>query len=962
MNKTMKRKSIIFASVACAVLTGSAFGVLGMNSNTAIQASAETTTLTESSFVMPGASVRIATDKNGIRFPVWLPEKVYEANQTSIIETGTLLCPKAMYDSNQLTVEAYQSETSKTDGAITTDKWVEYTDPKTGTVYYQSMIYLYNIPTTDMETEIMARGYVKIGDQTLYSPIITRSMAEVAYQAMQDPEYASHATTLQSYLGDYVVEMEAQSTFETYASMSGTTPEANDLTIDLSSYDNTITEVSVAAIVDGERTVLDSQYISVAEKVVTVQGEAFGASVYGDVDLQIITDNNAFETSINVVTKYINNKADLENMRWYGGMNASIEGMPYDGYFVMTADIDCANVTLNHSAGNETSTPLSGNSYVGTSSYGFAGVFDGKGHKVYNMALTNYSYGVFGNTQQGSVIKNVAFCGTVLTTADWCGFVLGRGVSSEITNCYIDFVVDGSSTNNEHFLLGQYLSNTKMTDVVIKYDTSAVVEKAWNQSFFGYTAADFDNWNWVNRISCTNVYAFSTTQQAWCLYWNLSPDAALSISNGQAEIMASVSNNAYDATVSGVTMTDSTYWNLAGDQPIFKSVGGATRTINYTGNTYQTTAFETYDNVIVNYTEAAYQANVTGYTLTPNTFSVDLNGYNLPTNPTTIKLIGEKASKNIDTNCFSNGVLTIADLGSDIYGEVSVEFTTTDCVYKVSSFNVVTKYIDDSDDLWNMFFYGNVDLTDDLRPYDGYFVMRADVGSLTGAPQFRMQSSVINYSCGYPFYNGNAGFKGVFDGQGHTIDFMLWGGYPNGNGIFGCTQIGSEIKNVNFKANIQDLSQTSWSWPYLLGTGISSAFTNCCFDISTAAACGNASKGDYAIFAYAMTYSSMKDCVIKADIDDITCGDLAWLCYAPGNMQDPYWVNPQNYITFENVHVFTNVEKGWIYLWDGDWLNHVKTGYTLNAYDATVSGITMTDPTYWDLTGNQPVWKGVTNA
>mgnify|MGYP003306223160 CR=1 FL=1 len=114
MNKAMKRKSIILASVACAVLTGSAVGVLGMNSNTAIQASAETTTLTEQSFVMPGASVRIATDKNGIRFPVWLPVSVYEANKETIVESGTLLCPKELYDSNQLTVEAFDSAICET--------------------------------------------------------------------------------------------------------------------------------------------------------------------------------------------------------------------------------------------------------------------------------------------------------------------------------------------------------------------------------------------------------------------------------------------------------------------------------------------------------------------------------------------------------------------------------------------------------------------------------------------------------------------------------------------------------------------------------------------------------------------------------------------------------------------------------------------------------------------------------
>ena len=594
-------------------------------------------------------------------------------------------------------------------------------------------------------------------------------------------------------------------------------------------------------------------------------------------------------------------------------------------------------------------------------SYGFQGIFDGQGHKIYNISMNTYHWGLFGNTAKCSVIKNVAFLGTQNITQNWGGgFLIAHTLSGALTNCYVDVSIASTSTmTSEYSLLAWSLQYAKLSDLVIKYDASVRTSAgATNVGYFGYNVGN-NTTLYKDCLTASNVYVFTTADRAWVGVWNVENNESTTYwAELKAQIMKNVTVNGYDEQGGPVTMTDDTYWALGGDQPIFKSVGSATRTVIYTGDTYQTTAFEAYDDVTVNYTGAHYEAAVTSYTLTPNTFSVDLNGYNLPENPTSIKLIGEKASKNIATNCFSNGVLTIADFGSDIYGEVSVEFTAADCIYKVSSFNVVTKYIDETADLANIYFYGGWDVENRTTyDYNGYFVMRADVGSLSSALSYR-SSKALWTTASYAYY-GNAGFKGVFDGQGHTIQYAMWGGYDNTTGIFGSTQIGSEIKNVKFEGSIFEVSE-SRRGGFLLGRSISSKITNCYFDIS--AQTSNTTT-EFAALAMYMTYAQLKDVVIKADFSNMisTCPAAAWLCYGPGNMASANdggsWNAPSNAVTFENVYVFTDAKQGWVFNYANT--SGIVANASINALNATVSGVTMTDSTYWDLTGNQPVWKGV---
>ena len=108
-------------------------------------------------------------------------------------------------------------------------------------------------------------------------------------------------------------------------------------------------------------------------------------------------------------------------------------------YFTMTADIDMSG--KYNSGSGESWTP------IGKESTQFKGVFDGAGHKISGLYISNSEdfQGLFGYLGQGGVIKNLGVEGTVIGTGSFyqsvggvCGYNEGT-----ITNCYNTGAVNG---------------------------------------------------------------------------------------------------------------------------------------------------------------------------------------------------------------------------------------------------------------------------------------------------------------------------------------------------------------------------------------------------------------------------------------------------------------------------------------------------------------------------------------
>ena len=157
------------------------------------------TELSNASFYIEGASVRLAEDgRNGIRFHVFMSEEKFEA--LSDEETGVLIQPADLVDEDGLTADDAAGEGGARKVAFKASDWTQ----KDG--MYTAAVYLYDIPASSYIRGIAARAYIAAaeGDPVTYeyTETVTRSLYSVATEALADTA------------ADYTAEQKA--TLETY--------------------------------------------------------------------------------------------------------------------------------------------------------------------------------------------------------------------------------------------------------------------------------------------------------------------------------------------------------------------------------------------------------------------------------------------------------------------------------------------------------------------------------------------------------------------------------------------------------------------------------------------------------------------------------------------------------------------------------------------------------------------------
>ena len=359
--------------------------------------------------------------------------------------------------------------------------------------------------------------------------------------------------------------------FEVFKSVNGNVRVPNEIEINLASYNLTAENVANAKVTytQGDKTgTFGKSNVSYNQDktICYLSGRLFGSEIYGEnivvtYACEAITVNVKIGT---VVTKYISTKADFDNLIAYGNGNSQTDGIPYNGYFVMTNNIDLNGELSRRVAGVDFEAPVTD---IDNSDFtaGFKGIFDGKGYTLYNFVHDTYKGGLFGNVSKDGVIQNLGVAKAVFVphSDDLRIGLFGNNISGSITNCYIDVTVAQTNTltpNPVHWgLVGRNLYKANVTDLVIKADLT----KRGGATFVSLGAM-LNNWPeaWNNPPKFNGVYVYVTEEIFIGSYATRNASGTYYVN--VEKVYHYGYNEVYFAPVN-----DLTYWAKGTNQPIF---------------------------------------------------------------------------------------------------------------------------------------------------------------------------------------------------------------------------------------------------------------------------------------------------------------------------------------------------------------------------------------------------------
>ncbi len=723
--------------------------------------------------------------------------------------------------------------------------------------------------------------------------------------------------------------------YELYKGISNGAPVANsDFVANVGEIGNY--EAIVIRANGADYTLVEGEDYTLENGVFTLKTETIKKGVYGDIAIKFVTGEDFYYVNASIATKFIRTVEDLENLMIYGNID---ENLNYNGYFMMANNIEVNGVLANRVRGVDYSTVTYNldkevvenpgvdwhNSFL---TEGFTGVFDGKGYTIFGLEVSYNEGALFGNVAKTATIKNLGIAEAKLNATSQCFGLMGRDFAGTLYNCYIDVALASATTVNELGPIARNVAGATISNTVIKYN--AALTTGAKKLVYSYMINNWPGYA-TDMVKSEAVYVFSDANAI----------GGYAAANADGIYWANVSEinlYDYDEVVGMVRVDDYTYWNMAGDQPKFKTAGPADVSLGYSGETYQDVPYEVY-------------ADVVDGVATGNDFVVDLSN-DLPdidvSDVIAVTFVANTGSVTVEDFTLEAGILTVngADLGPAIYGDVVVVLNTEDVNYRIPSFNIITKYIDSKADLENMMIYGGIDAN---LNYGGYFVMTDNV-AVDGVLANRV--SGVNYTDGAPSAPAlNKGFTGTFDGQGYTISGVVVG--KASGAIFGNVAYGATVKNVGIIATFTQVNENVQV--VVLANQFAGALTNVYIDVKFAAGVSNAW---YSPIAGQSTKAQITDVVVNIDSAAIS-GDASKLG-AFGFMTNPWPAYWENVMTVKNTYVFKSSASTLL----GAYAAHNGTKYYVSdlnnvkhyGYYETVSGISFTDNTYWNLSGGKPVF------
>ena len=180
-------------------------------------------------YAIKGASVKLhsvtgddSADYNGIRFSFEMSEAQYEliansqngtASFKEGVTVGAYVVPVSMLSGLEEGVTPAAGTIAAAAGAehkeITADKWTKAaSDAQADTQVYKSYLYVYDIPTENMDSDLACYAYLKSGETELKTAVQVRSMQYVAKASVDAGEHT--AEELEKYLPEQSVTFKAE--------------------------------------------------------------------------------------------------------------------------------------------------------------------------------------------------------------------------------------------------------------------------------------------------------------------------------------------------------------------------------------------------------------------------------------------------------------------------------------------------------------------------------------------------------------------------------------------------------------------------------------------------------------------------------------------------------------------------------------------------------------------------------
>lgn len=458
--KLLKAKiGLLVLAVACFCM-----GITGLHTVT-VQANIDTTGFTMAN----GAYINLMEGKSGISWTTTVSQDFYTAaGITAESKFGVLVAPTNSFV-GELTHETVLTKGSVKDLPVSGSVGANQT--YRSVIYYDNILDDYAGALSDEEVlakayamELTARAYVSVNNdgQYIYCDLAglgintSRSARQVAMAAElsgeidedfrnnEDPEVQALANVAAAYYGgSYEKTGESDGSVGTPL-IDLENPTANtEITIALSGeYQEALigTDKITASYSAGTLTVTDATGVKAGEKYVTV-----------------FTSAGTYVAPVIVATKVFTQMSDFESFMYLRNNYTSKitpaiqEGIDaaqcvHDGYYVLANDID-ASAYDRPVVGNQSG--FVGNANFVGQPFGLTGTFNGLGHNIDGLTLTNAFDGIFGLINGGTV-KNFAL--TNLKAAEGKTAVTALSylaIDPVIENVYVH--INGNYTMNQQF-------------------------------------------------------------------------------------------------------------------------------------------------------------------------------------------------------------------------------------------------------------------------------------------------------------------------------------------------------------------------------------------------------------------------------------------------------------------------------------------------------------------------------
>ena len=480
---------------------------------------------------------------------------------------------------------------------------------------------------------------------------------------------------------------------------------------------------------------------------------------------------------------------------------------------------------------------------------GFRGVFDGKGHTIEGLELKGEYAGFIGTMGIDGVLKNVAF--TNVSLGSTTGIVERGGKGGAVENVYIE--VDAIESGSEKFTNGEYKGDptkvmtqhgkTKLTNVIVNvtecdfvgvnyvYLLNLAYNEAENVYIInnnyiahdktGFTAEDNSAtgfWHF-NPNNNDKGASFATTEDLLADadhgaivanlggYWKVE-DGKLYFGNTRVETapLKFVDQNEYkldennQVTLSNELFTEGSVWAMSIDgvesTVTIEEEGKLTITIDpLTIDGYETSVVLSKDGTSITFAKVITTeryVDETEYKMDANS-QVTVNNENFTAGSTWSVYVNEAAAGTVTIAENGKATITIDTTGINGYTASVVLRSGNKAVFVENVF--IVHYITTAEQLRAIGMGdNNGDATANLT---GYYALGANI-TFTHKDD---KTDVI--AAGYHKAGANKShlysFKGIFDGNGYTIDNMR----VSDGGIFGYVE-GATIKNLKL-TNVQVL-------------------------------------------------------------------------------------------------------------------------------------------------------------